>query len=568
MATGPEWAQTLRYKEKLQRQISRHSLFVVLICFFSFATTFALYITGQSLYRAYENNLWLAESFTATYDGYYDYITDDDMAQMMERYFEGAASEKAVIQQFYSFEGGMLIGGDILFFDAHGSSMFTTLNSADLAHIVVFDHIIHSHMLKNESREVYNAAYYLRGSSSRYAFARNIYDDAGSYLGSVSIYLDGDKWDSLLRTMQVDGVITDLSGSVIASSNRSLVDNFNRFKPDSPLTYRTENHQFWIREASDELRAVRFYSLVYDSTLPQYFALGLLTFGIIAVVVMLLARKLAVNIASLNTASMSALMSGIDEVREAGGDVRIRLESDDEFATIATHINGMLDSINALSERNLALAELNSVMEMKQLEAQFDPHFLYNTLEAIRYAIQIDPEGADAVIIKLTKLLRYSISGGEGLARLCGDIAFLRDYLDIVRFRFAERFSYEIEVAEECAELPVPKLLLQALVENSIKYGFHGKGRLLVVIRCTLENDALRMTVSDDGTGIGPERLEEIKKYMQSERGDGTHYGLHYIARRIALQYGPKGSVRIESEPGKGTCVEIMIDRESLGNGI
>lgn len=568
MATGPEWAQALRYREKLQRQISRHSLFVVLICFFSFVVTFALYIIGQSLYRAYENNLWLAETFTVTYDGYYGYITDGDMAQMMGRYFGGAASERAVTQQFYSFEGGMLIGGDILIFDASESSMFTTLNPADLAHISVFDHIIHSRMLESGSREVYNAAYYLRGSSSRYVFARNVYDDAGGYLGSVSIYLDGDKWNGLLRTMQVDGVITDLSGSVIASSNRSLVDNFNTFKPNSPLIYRAENHQFWIREASDELRAVRFYSLVYDSTLPQYFTLGLLTFGIIAIVVMLLARKLAVNIASINTASMGALMSGIDEVRKAGGEVRICLESDDEFTTIAAHINGMLDSIKALSERNLALAGLNAVMEMKQLEAQFDPHFLYNTLEAVRYAIQIDPEGADAVIIKLTKLLRYSISGGEGIVRLSGDIAFLRDYLDIIKFRFAERFSYEIEVAEECAELPVPKLLLQALVENSVKYGFQDKGRLLVVIRCTLENGALRMSVSDDGTGSGPERLEEIKKYMRSERSDGAHYGLHYVARRIALQYGPKGSVSIESEPGKRTCVEILIDRESLENGI
>lgn len=568
MAKKQAQTPATRYQEKLQKQTTKHSLFVVLIAFVSFIATFTLYISGFNLYRAHENNRWLSESFSALQRGYTDFIMGDAVRELLVQYLDGELSDNAVAQQFHGFERNMPVGADIVLSDIRGGYVYTTLNSEEAQHLIIFDSIMHARMRRQHTEAVYNTVYYLKGTSARYVFARNVYAADGTYIGNVSIYIDGDEWNSQLRARQVDGIITDLAGNVVASSSRSLVDGLNRFTPGTTMSFTRDGLQYWMRQMTNDSYGVRFYSLVYDSTITQYLALGLLAFCIIAVIVMLLARRLARNIADINAASIGTLMTEIDKVRHQGGDSHIHMESDDEFTTIAAHINDMVDSINALGRRNLALTELNAVMEIKQLEAQFDPHFLYNTLEAIRYAIQIDPASADAVIRKLTKLLRYSISGGDSIMRLEEDMAYLKDYLDIIQFRYAERFSYDIDVAPECAALLVPKLLLQTLCENSIKYGFKDKGELHIAITCETQGDHLVLRVADNGTGIEPGRLREVEDIMRSEQGDGVHIGLHYVARRIALQYGAAGHVDIKSDYGHGTVIEIKIERGALDSGI
>lgn len=559
---------TMRYKEKLQKQITKHSLLVILIAFLSFIITFTVYITGFNLYRARENNLWLEQSFTEIHDEYESFIKDNDTARMLEQYLLGTISGNTVAQQFYGFERGMTIGADIVMSDQNGMQTYTTLSDEEALHLVVFDRIMHARMNEQKTTAVYTSVYYLKGGSARYVFARNVYDNSGDYIGNISIYIKGDEWNSYLRSKQVDGIITDSSGNVIASSNRSLVDGFNRFLPESTVTFVRDNLQYWMHTLNDDAHGIRFYSLVYDSSITRYLFLGLLAFGLIAAIVMLPTRRLAGNIADINTTSMRALMAEIDKVREQGGDSHIELQSDDEFMTIASHINDMLDSTNALSKRNMALTELNAAMEIKQLEAQFDPHFLYNTLEAIRYAIQLDPASADVVIRKLTQLLRYSISGKDSMVRLGDDMEYLKSYLDIIQFRFADKFSYTIQIDKSFEPLMIPKLLLQTLIENSIKYGFRDKNVLHIDISCIEDEERFILQVSDNGMGMKPERLQQVRHNMQSEEGDGVHLGLHYVARRIALQYGSAGRVQVKSRYGEGTTVEIVIEKEALENGI
>lgn len=152
------------------------------------------------------------------------------------------------------------------------------------------------------------------------------------------------------------------------------------------------------------------------------------------------------------------------------------MEGEDEFILIADNINSMVDEINALHVKNSELADIRRLSEIKQLEAQFNPHFLYNTLDTIRYSILMDQRIAADLIIQMTALLRYSINNDLDQVHFSEDLKYTYMFLKIQKYRFNDRFAYEVNVDEACGEFLVPKLLLQPILENSIKYGFaHSK---------------------------------------------------------------------------------------------
>ena len=154
---------------------------------------------------------------------------------------------------------------------------------------------------------------------------------------------------------------------------------------------------------------------------------------------------------------------------------RVSLDTDEEFARVGSKINHMLDSIQELHRQNTELIQLKQAAEINQLTAQFNPHFLYNTLESLRSGMLLEPQKADRLILSLTRILRYSIDDHKEEVLLSEDLTYLNGYLEILKYRFGERFQYELFLEDECLNCLVPKLLLQPIIENSIKYGFQNQ---------------------------------------------------------------------------------------------
>ena len=238
---------------------------------------------------------------------------------------------------------------------------------------------------------------------------------------------------------------------------------------------------------------------------------------------------------------------------------RIHIDSDNGFKTIADAYNEMITSLKLQMENNRKMTELVAASQIKQLESQFNPHFLYNTLENIRYMCRIEPEIAAKMVFSLSSLLRYSLDGSREEVTLREDLDHLENYLTILKYRFNRRFSYEIDVEPQALACRIPKLVLQPMIENSVKYGFGNQETLRVELKVYIHEGRLTMICRDDGVGMTPQTLSELTALLGQKENRSRHSGLYNIHRRIEILYGRPYGVEIRSTEGHGTTLIVTL---------
>ncbi|MFK4436792.1 sensor histidine kinase [Paenibacillus sp. RC21] len=196
--------------------------------------------------------------------------------------------------------------------------------------------------------------------------------------------------------------------------------------------------------------------------------------------------------------------------------------------------------------------------EFRALQAQINPHFLYNTLESLKgMALANGQRDMAEVIGAFGKCFRISLSYGREQISLGQEVEHVSAYVKVQQFRFRNSFEWICEVEEDICGFYVPKLILQPLVENAIYHGLKGRtDRGYIMLSGTREGDALRLTVSDDGGGIGAERLDDIRKSLDAERGSAIGFGLRNVHERLR-HYGPQYGLSVTSEPGTYTSVTL-----------
>ncbi|WP_181873461.1 sensor histidine kinase [Paenibacillus prosopidis] len=253
---------------------------------------------------------------------------------------------------------------------------------------------------------------------------------------------------------------------------------------------------------------------------------------------------------------------------------RISLQGYAEIIIMANDFNEMLDEIDDLTHRllesktRLYEAELvKKQSEMAYLQSQINPHFLYNTLESINGIAA--KEGADK-IYHMTKALslvfRYSVKGTDTVP-LREELAMIKSFIYIQKIRFGNRFEVKYHFPEEILEYRVPKMILQPIVENAIFHGIEPKsGEVLLELAGEISGDMILLTVKDNGMGMDDEKLRMIMNSLSAKQGligqnqDWTiSIGLANVNNRVKLKYGNEYGIIIESEPGLGTEVVIMM---------
>jgi LytS/YehU family sensor histidine kinase len=187
--------------------------------------------------------------------------------------------------------------------------------------------------------------------------------------------------------------------------------------------------------------------------------------------------------------------------------------------------------------------------QLASLESRVQPHFLFNTLNSIAALIPSNPAGAEKMTEQLASLFRSSLdSGGSPLIPLCDEIKTIRDYLDIEQVRFGPRLRAELRVEPGCERTPVPRLALQTLVENSVKYAVAPRrdgGQ--IVVDATAAGTLVRLRVADDGPGFDPEQLP-------------AGHGLALLRDRVQLTFDGAASLTVDSS-GAGTVVTLTVPR-------
>lgn len=250
------------------------------------------------------------------------------------------------------------------------------------------------------------------------------------------------------------------------------------------------------------------------------------------------------------------MVFAVRRVGEGDMDVSLKVETGDEFQIFAEEYNRMLIEVKRLLELNKEIGRQTAISELKQLESQFNPHFLFNTLTAIRYMTAVNKSKAQEMIELLCEILRYSIKTAGSQSTLSEDWKYTQQYLTIMKYRFGDALHWEIDIDDQAMECMVPKLMLQPIIENAVTYGFMGTDELHIKISISLKGEMFTAEIVNNGEIIDASRLEEIQERLNGKK-KGHSIGLYNIHRRIQLLYGESYGLTVTSTVEDGTKVHI-----------
>ena len=224
---------------------------------------------------------------------------------------------------------------------------------------------------------------------------------------------------------------------------------------------------------------------------------------------------------------------------------------------MAGRIKGLLENVRKEQEAQ-------HLTELQLIQAQVNPHFLYNTLDTIVWLVEggMDQDAVD-MITSLSVFFRTSLSKGKDIIPLSEEERHTLSYLEIQQSRYRDILEFEINIPAELDNIMVPKLTLQPLAENALYHGIknkRGKGKILIEGFDLGEDMMLRVT--DNGQGMTPERLHEVQEAIRT--GERAGFGLAAVSERIALYYGPGYGLKISSTEGEGTVMEVYMAKKIM----
>lgn len=263
---------------------------------------------------------------------------------------------------------------------------------------------------------------------------------------------------------------------------------------------------------------------------------------------------------------LTGLTGKMDEIKDGNLEVVCEVGSRDEIGKLASGFNLMVMRIKELLNKSMQEQKKLREYELALIQAQIKPHFLYNSLELI-YTLcgMAGAKEAQTATKSLADFYRIALSKGQEVISLEEEIKNVRDYLNIQRYRYCDVFDYEIQIPEEIKNSKILKLTLQPLIENSIYHGLKTKGSYgRIEVKGYLEGQSVHVIVRDDGVGMSRERIAEILDDRHAEKLKES-FGLRSVDERLRLFFGEQYGLKIESEPGRGTVINITIPYREEG---
>lgn len=268
-------------------------------------------------------------------------------------------------------------------------------------------------------------------------------------------------------------------------------------------------------------------------------------------------RQIVQPIRSLNSA-----MAAVE-----GGDLAVRVEvpGTDEISQLSGRFNRMTQRLKTNLDDSIRQQQELGDAQIRMMQAQLNPHFLYNTLDTLKWLGKINrvPEVA-TISADLADILRSSIAADE-FVELREEVELLERYVEIQKIRFPGKFEYEMEVEEALLDVLVPKLMLQPLVENAIIHGFEDGSHGHIRVSAATGGTGMLLTVEDDGCGMSRESME---RFLAREEPQSRHFGLYNVDAILRLHYGPEHGITFLSPAGgKGTCIRVVLPISHRGEG-
>ncbi|MCP3773230.1 sensor histidine kinase [Paenibacillus sp. MZ04-78.2] len=277
--------------------------------------------------------------------------------------------------------------------------------------------------------------------------------------------------------------------------------------------------------------------------------------------ILLLSILLAVLLSKNVTGRVLQLIEYVRRVDIEDDDYELKVEHNDELSSLMISFNKMVARNRTLIKEVYQEKVSKKEAEMRALQAQINPHFLYNTMDTINWmALKYKARDIMHMTQLLSRFYRLSLNGGRDIVNIEDEIEHIKTYIDIQKNRFEDDIEAYFDICPELYSYSTIKLLLQPIVENAIFHGIQKKPDQKGVIRIVGFKDGqiIKLRIIDDGAGMDRETVVKLEAGLIEADNHSGSYGLKNITQRIKLYFGEEYGIKIDSEPEKGTCVELF----------
>ena len=404
--------------------------------------------------------------------------------------------------------------------------------------------------------------------------ARSILDPSnGKYLGMIvidcAVESFADLWDSSPYSESII-TVADKSGNFILPQNleytEGLVEELQNFSEEGENlnTLRFDNQTWYVAVTKLNYIEGYVYQLVPITDALKNMAYVFLAVLAAVIFIGALLIFISAKISNTITQPINRLIVQMETVES--GNLSLQPEVyHGEMQVLAEKFDHMVSQVHMMFEEVKETEKEKREMEMLALQAQINPHFLYNTLNSILWLSEL--QGADKVtqmLDSLIKVLQYTVDNTKEFVRVRDEVAFIHNYIRILNFRYFERFSFIFDIKEDTLEYEMPRFILQPLVENAVLHGFDNNDlNATVKLSIHLQDGELFLCVSDDGRGMPEEKIREILHTDSSSKKSLNKIGLYNVNQRICLTYGEEYAIHIDSKVGCFTKVTVRIPAQN-----
>jgi len=303
---------------------------------------------------------------------------------------------------------------------------------------------------------------------------------------------------------------------------------------------------------------------VYEDELNAYDVITKQIYTLISGLAIILAVLLSIFISRHYLQPIKDLSQGMHKFKHGDLDTRVDVHMENEFGELADDFNDMTVEIKRLVEENQQKEQAKRKYELKSLQSQINPHFLYNTLDSIVWMAEA---GMNKAVVEMTfslsKLFRISINRGSEFVTIEQEIEHIESYLSIQKHRYGEKLDYAIEVDERLLNYRVIKIIIQPIVENAIYHGIKKiMGPGMILIKVEEANGNIVISISDNGVGMENEAIERLLDRDGHSSVSKNGIGVKNVDQRIKLYYGKAYGITIESTVFEGTTVVLTLPKE------
>ncbi len=529
-----------------------------------------LHQVGERVYQMKEN------LYTASNLYYYDSDLQNMLKQMGQNPTIDQKTElnlymEQLTRQFQSSFNQKTMNFEVIMALENGGGYCSEIVSESYDYMKPRTKIWYMRMLHGRGQPIEVANYKDQTTGFEYfTVARVIEDEIGNPLAYLMLRVNEAQihamYEPIIKDKSNTVYIVDEKGTVISSSE-SRFNGFQLFSMKNLAQLFNEKDYTFTKMYGEDILFTQYQGEGEFSVLEEIPLRILMepiqkvrtTILLIAAAAMACASIYAVILTRRITIPLSKLCAFMCQVEEKNLDVQCNIKGYKEIQILESQLNLMLGRIRELMERIKVKEQQKRKMELGFLQAQINPHFMYNTLFSIKCMVDMAKnEDASRMLTSFINLLRSTLSNPNEFVTIRQEIGVLQQYVEIQKFRYDDGFQVFFECDEKLEEKKIPKLLIQPLLENAIFHGveFH-KGEGLIIITVREQDSKVVITVEDNGIGMDPELIKKIE--AGEAVGEKNHIGLSNVKERIQLNFGEAYGMKIESVLWEGTKISLIL---------